>query len=109
MRVMSYSHNSGEEFPSETWLRTLPHGLNHTVRVRLLITLVVVVGAALYIKGWALGAATPIPSSSSPEAFAAFGYVFWTEPPSICIDAAIVCIHGFKKGFPILHPPFNIM
>lgn len=31
MRVMIYPDNSGEEFPSETWLRALPHGLNHTV------------------------------------------------------------------------------
>lgn len=29
--VMIYPGSSGEEFPSETWLRVLPHGLNHTV------------------------------------------------------------------------------
>lgn len=46
---------------------------------------------------------------SDSEALAAFDCVFWTESPSICIDAAIVCIHDFKKGFPFLPAPFNIM
>lgn len=46
---------------------------------------------------------------SDSEALAAFDCVFWTESPSICIDAAIVCIHDFKKGFPFPPAPFNIM
>lgn len=46
---------------------------------------------------------------SDSGALAAFDCVFWTGSLSICIDATLVCTHNFKKGFPFLPAPFNIV